>query len=196
MFQIFEHPWGLLITAAVVVLILLIIRSFSPDKHRRWQWFLPLLIVAAAFGLDHFIQTDAEKIKALIKTAVTAFEEENPDAIEQLISPYYHDSFHGSKQHLMSYCRATLSRPLVEENITRIGKIEFSSPNTTATATFTVRIRFDQESYIYSFKREMFTRVQLNLQKEPDNRWLINRAEILAVDLQQAGWKDIKQTSW
>jgi hypothetical protein len=96
----------------------------------------------------------------------------------------------------MSYCRATLSRPLVEENITRIGKIEFSSPKTTATATFTVRIRFDRESYIYSFKREMFTRVQLNLQKEPDNRWLINRAEILAIDLQQAGWKDIKQPSW
>lgn len=196
MFQVFEHPWGLLITAAIVVLILLIIRSFSPDKCRWWQWFLPLLIVAAAFGLDYFVQTDTEKIKSLIKTATTAVEEEDPDAIEQLISPYYHDSFHGSKQHLMSHCRGTLSRPLVEENITRIGKIEFSSPKTTATATFTVRIRFDQESYIYNSKREMFTKVQLNLQKEPDNRWLINRAEIVAVDLQPFGWKDIKQIVW
>jgi hypothetical protein len=196
MFQVFEHPWGLLITAAVVALILLIIRSISPDKCRWWQWFLPLLIAAAAFGLDYFIQTDTEKIKSLIKTATTAVEEEDPDAIEQLISPYYHDSFHSSKENLMSHCRRTLSGPLVEENITRIGKIEFSSPKTTAKATFTVRIRFDQESYIYDFKREMFTKVELDLQKEPDDRWLITRAEILAVDLQPFGWKDIKQTVW
>jgi len=196
MFQVSENPWGLLIIAAVAALILLIIRSVSPDKCRWWQWFLPLLIAATAFGLDYFIQTDTEKVKLLIKTVAMAVEEENPDAIEQLISPYYRDSFHPSKQHLMSHCRRTLSGPLVEENIIRTGKIEFSSPKTTAKATFTVRIRFDQESYIYDFKREMFTKVELNLQKEPDSRWLISRAEILAVDLQQAGWKDIKQTGW
>ncbi|MHC4394978.1 MAG: hypothetical protein ACYS1A_04920 [Planctomycetota bacterium] len=196
MFQIFEHPWGLLITAAVATLILLIIRAVLPDKRRWWQWLLPLLIAVAAFGLDYLVQTDTEKIKALMKIAATAVEEENPDAIEPLISPYYRDSFHPSKQRLMSYCRTTLSRPLIEEGIMRMGKIEFSSPATTATAIFTVRIRFDQQSYIYDFKREMFVKVKLDLQKEPDSRWLIRRSEIIAVDLQPTGWKDIKQASW
>ena len=194
MFQIFEHPWGLLITAAVVALILLIIKSAFPQKHHWWQWLAPVLIVAAAFGLDYFVRTDTEKIRTLIKTAAKAVEEENPGAIEPLISPYYRDSFHNSKQRLMNHCRSTLSRPLVEENITRIGKIEFSSPKTTATATFTVRIRFDQQSYAYELKREMFTRVKLDLQKEPDSRWLIKRAEIVAIDLQPADWKTIEQS--
>ncbi len=196
MFQIFEHPWGLLITAGTVALIILIIRTVFPDKHRWWHWLLPLLIAAAAFGLDYLVQSDTEKIRALIITVAKAVEEENPDAIEPLISPYYRDSLHRNKQRLMSKCRSTLAQPLVEENITRIGKIEFSSPKTTATATFTVRIRFDQQSQIYGFKREMFTKMNLDLQKEPDARWLIKRAEIAAIDLRPATWKDIKQPRW
>ena len=196
MFQIFEHPWGLLITAGAAALIILIIRSVFPDKHRWWHWLLPLLIAAAALGLDYFVQSDTEKIRALIRTAAKAVEEENPDAVEPLISPYYRDSFHNSKQHLMSKCRSTLAQPLVEQNITRMGKIEFSSPKTTATATFTVRIRFDQQSYIYGFKREMFTKMNLDLQKESDARWLIKRAEIVAIDLRPATWKDIKKPAW
>lgn len=196
MFRIFEHPWGLVITAAIALLILLIIRSLFPEKFHWWHWLVPLLIAAAAFGLDYLVQTDIEQIQALIKTASKAVEDENPDAIEPIISPYYRDSFHGDKQRLMSHCRSVFSRPLVEENIARTGEIEFSSPKTAAAATFTVRVRFDQQSYVYELKREMFTKVKLDLQKEPDNRWLIKRAEIVAIDLRPAGWKDIKQGGW
>ncbi len=194
MFDIFEQPWTLLVVAIVTLLVMLIVRRISPEKKHWWQWFLPVLIAAAAFGLDFLVQTDLEKINAVIDTGVKAVEEENPDAIEQIISDNYGDSYHNTKDDLMYHCRARLSEPLVEKNIKRIVAIDVSPPK--ATAILTVRIVFDKRSYVYqSFKRLMLTKVKLDLQKEQD-KWLINRAEVLEIDMQPADWRHIKQVSW
>ena len=69
--------------------------------------------------------------------------------------------------------------------------MEVLSPK--ATATLTVRTVFEKQSYVYqSFKKEVFTKVKLDLQKELDNGWLINRIEILEVDRQPVNWQHIK----
>lgn len=186
MFNIFEQPWTLLIGAVLVLFVLLIVRS-----RGRWLWLLPVILAGAAFGLDFLVQTDTEKIKAVIVTATRAVENENPDAIELLLSDSYRDSRHNTKKALMSRCRAKLTEPLVEKNITRILAIEKSGPK--ATALFTVRTVFDKRSYVYqSFKTLMFTKVKLDLQRQLDNRWLISRAEILEIDRQPADWRHIR----
>jgi hypothetical protein len=217
MSDIFEQPWTLLITAIVVLLVMLIVRRIFPEKRRSWQWLLPCFLGVAAFGLDLLVKTDTEKIKAVIHTAVKAVEKENPDAVEPIISANYRDSYHNTKKALMHHCRTTLSQPLVEKNITRILAIEIPpvetgllprrgsgtagrhgwQPKTTATAIFTVRIVFDKQSYVYqNFRRIMLTKLKLDLQKQPDNRWLINRAELLEIGTQPVKWQDIKQISW
>ena len=191
MLDIFENPLALLTAAIVALLIVLILRRVSPDKRHWWQWFLPVFLAAAAFGLDILVQTDAEQINAVINTGVKAVEEENPDAIGTIISEDYRDSYHHTKKTLMNHCRARLSQPLVDRAIKRILSIQVSPP--AATAILTVRMIFDRESYVYqSFKREMLIKIKLALQKEQDGRWRINRAEILEIDRQPAKWQNIR----
>ena len=191
MFNIFEKPWGLLLAAIIVLIAILMVRTIWPGKRHWWQWLLPAFLVAVAFGLDFLVQTDTEKINAVINTAVKAIEEENCDAIEAIISDNYRDSYHKTKRDLMYHCRLRLSKPLVERNIKRIVAIEISAAK--ATAVFTVRIIFDKRSYVYQqYKREMFIKIKLDLQKEQDNRWLISRAEILAIDRLPAKWQYIR----
>ena len=195
MVNIFDQPWTLLIAAILTLPVLLIFRRILPEKQRWWQWLLPALLAVAAFGLDFLVQTDTEKITAVIKTGTKAVEEENPDAIEAIIADNYRDSYHNTKQSLMRHCTAKLSGPLIEKAVTRIVSIEVSPPK--ATAIFTVRILFDKQSYVYqSFKSQMLTKVKVDLQKEPDNKWIINRAELLEIDLQPANWKNIEKANW
>ncbi len=194
MFNIFQQPWTLLVTAILVLLVMLMLRSILPEKRHWWQLALPLFLGLAAFGLDLLIKTDLEKIRAVIDTAVKAVEEETPDAIEAIIAEGYRDWRHNTKEDLMYYCRTLLSEPLVEKNIKRIVEIEIEEPK--AIAVFTVRTVFDKQSYLYDLKRLMLTKMKLNLQKQPDNQWLINRAEVLEIDKQPVNWKNIKQATW
>lgn len=190
MWNVFEHPWCLIIVSVLTLFVVMIIRSALPQKHRWWHFALPVVVIAAAFGLDFLVQTDTELIKIVISTAVKAVEDENPDAIESVIAENYRDSKHRSKRRLIAHCASTFSQPLIDKIIKRIVSLEISSPN--ATAVLTARVLFDKESEIYQgFRREMFTKVKLELQKQPDKNWLISRAEILEIDLQPARWKDI-----
>jgi hypothetical protein len=195
MFNVFEHPWGLITAAAVAVLVLLILRSVAPEKCRWWLWLLPVFLVIAAFGLDFLVEIDLEKINAVIGKGVKAVETENPDAIETIIADNYTDSFHSSKIALIEHCGEILSGPLIEKAIERTVSVDIQPPK--ASAIFTVRVLFDKRSFIYqNFKQQMVTEVQADLRKQPDGRWLISRVELLKIDLQPIKWQSIKQADW
>jgi hypothetical protein len=193
MFNVFEKPWGLLTIAVVVLLILLMVRRILPEKRHWWQLLLPALLTIAAFGLDRLIQTDLEKINAVIDIAVKAAEQENPDAIEPIISEDYSDLHHETKKALILDFGRTFSEPLIEKNIKRILQIKMSPSKTTAEATFTVRIVFDKRSYVYqsSYKRIMLAKVRVCLRKEQD-KWLINQADLLELDRQPFDWQHVR----
>jgi hypothetical protein len=193
MFNVFEKPWGLLTLAVVVLLILLMVRRILPEKHRWWQLLLPALLAVAAFGLDRLVQTDLEKINAVIDIAVKAAEQENPDALEPIISEDYSDQYHETKKALILHFGRTFSEPLIEKNIKRILQIELSPSKTTAEATFTVRVVFDKRSYVYqqTYKQIMLAKVKVHLQKEQD-KWLINQADLLELDRQPFDWQHVR----
>lgn len=194
MWNFCEQPWTLIAAAVITLIVLLAMRSQIQEKKRLYLWLLPILIAAAALALDYFIKTDLEKINEVIDTTTNAVQDENPQAIEPLIAENYSDSYHSSKKELIYYCRRKLSEPIIEKNIKRIISIDISDSH--ATATFTVRIIFDQQSYIYqTFVRLILTKVKIDLEKQ-DDRWLITRAELLEVDMQPFTWKDIKQATW
>ena len=190
MLNLFEQPWTLLILAVAIFFVTLIIRRIVPEKCPWWQLLLPVLLSIAAFGLDWLVETDTEKIKKLINVGIKAVEEENSDGIDAIISADYHDSYHNTKEDLMRYCRSLLNQPLVDKNIRRYVVMRVSVPE--ATAFVTVWTVFDKESYVYEYQRNMLTKLRLNLKKQQDKSWLINRAEILEVNNQRAGWKHIK----
>jgi hypothetical protein len=194
MFDVFEHPWGLLTVAAVVALILLILRSVAPQKCHWWLWLLPAFLVIAAFGLDYLVETDLEKINAVIGRGVKAVQTGNLNAIETTIADDYRDSYHNSKSALMEHCRDILSESLIEKCIKRTVSVDIQPPK--ATEIFTVRILFDKRSIIYqNFKQHMMMEVQADLEKQPNGRWLINRVELLKIDFQPTKWQSIKQTN-
>lgn len=191
MFNIFEHPWGLLAVAILTVLVVWVLGCIFPQKRRWWQWLIPVLIAASAFGADRLVKTDTEKIKAVIKTGTKAVEEENQDAIKAILSENYSDSLHYNKVQMMRHCRIKLSVLLIKKTYTRFVSIDISG--TVATAVFTVRIILDPQSYAaQGFKTQMLLKLQTELKKR-NERWLISRVELVTIDLQPATWKGIQQ---
>jgi len=191
MFNIFEKPWTLIGIAVLVLLGLLQFRSIFTEKRRWWQWLVPALLAVAAFGLDFFVKTDLEKIRAVIKTGIKAVEQENPSGIEAIIADDYSDSYHNTKADLIAHCRKELSRSAVEKNKKANLLIEMSPPQ--ATAVLTVWTRFNKESYIaQNYKQLFLIKVNLYLQKQFEKRWLIYRAELLELDRQPVNWRQIR----
>ncbi|MBW8041601.1 MAG: hypothetical protein FVQ85_16620 [Planctomycetes bacterium] len=179
---------GLAIAALLTLQIIHIIQTY---QRRRWQWFLPIILIGTAFGLDSLVKSDLEKINSLIVTVRKATEQENCDAIEALISADYSDSFHNAKEDLMNHCRRLLSEPLVRKNNKMGLNIEILPPK--ASVILTVIIHFEKESWVFREYRPFVTlKIELDLQKEQDKRWLINRAEVREIGGHPFSWRDIR----
>ena len=185
---VIQASLGLGITALLAFMIIHIIATY--EQH-RWQWFVPLALAFAAFGLDFIVRTDLEQINVLIKTARKASEQEDFDAIAALISTDYSDSFHNTKDDLMNHCRRLLSEPLIEKT-RKIGmEIDISLPK--AEVTFRSIIHFEKQSHVYkNYRPFVGFKIRLDLQKERDKRWLINRTEVLEIGGQPFKWRDIR----
>jgi len=181
----------LLVLAIAALVTLQIVHIILTYERHLWQWFLPIILVVAAFGLDFIVKTDLEKINTLIRIARKATEQEDFDTIEELISADYSDSFHNTKDALMKHCRRLLSEPLVEKTRKTGMQVEISSPK--AEVTLTAIIHFEKQSRIYiEYRPFVILKIRLDLQKEQNKRWLINRAEILEVDRRPVNWRDIR----
>jgi len=155
MLDIFDQPWTLIGVAVLVFFGVLTYRSIFPEKKSRLQWLLPLFVIAAAFGTDYIVQTDLEKIYAVINTGMKAVTNEDYQTIETIISENYSDSYHNSKESLMADCRRQLSQNSVEK-IKKTGQlINISVPN--AKAAVFIIMTFDKDSYVsqisYRFSR-------------------------------------------
>jgi hypothetical protein len=192
MLNIFEQPWTLLGVSVIALLVILTVRSVWPERRHWWQLLIPVAIAAAGFGLDFLVQTDLEKINALIDIGIEAVEKEDCNAIEAIIAGNYRDSFHNTKGDLMSHCRMQLTPGLVTKNKKRACLVELSPP--TATATLFVLLTFDKDSYIsreYN-KSFMLVKVKLYLEKQSNKGWLISRVEVLEIDRLQVDWRQIR----
>jgi hypothetical protein len=181
---------AVLLLAVAALLTLQIIHIIQTYERRRWQWFLPIVLIAAAFGLDMLVKTDLEKINTVISTIRKASEQEDCNAIGALISADYSDSFHNTKDALMNHCRRLLSEPLVEKSRQLGIKREITPPR--ADVTLTVKVEFDEQSRYREYQSFVILKIDVDLQKEQDKRWFINRAEILEVNKQPVSWRDIR----
>jgi len=191
MFNFFEQPYTLIGAAVLVLFGMLTFRSVLPEKRRWWQLLVPAFVAAAAFGLDFAVETDLEKINAVINTGIKAVEEEDLVAIEAIIAEDYRDSHHNTKTDLMRHCRTQLSQSLVEKNKKRACLVQLSVP--TATATLFATIIFEKNSYVaQNYKAWLMVQARLSLQKQPDKTWLINRIEIVELDRQPTNWSHIR----
>jgi hypothetical protein len=185
----------LVVPLAILILLIyeasLVIRAILVDKKLWWLWVIPVLIAIIGLGLDTLIKTDLEIIRAVIYTGARAVENESPAQIETIIAENYRDSTHRSKDSLISRCRNILSRPMVEKIIPRIASIIVESP--IAKVVCTSQISFDSKSYVSQYYMQgMLIRTEIELQKQPNDQWLISSIEIVQINLQPASWSDIR----
>jgi len=187
MWNICEQPWTLLGAAVLVLFGVLTFRSIWYEKRRSWQWFLPAGVAVLAVGLDLGVTTDLEKVNLVIKTGLKAVEAENCTAIARLIADDYQDSYHKSKESLLSQCRARLVPPAVQK-IRRISaKVEVAPPD--AKVMVTMWMTFDKDSFwAQAYKPTALISVELYLRKQPNKTWLVNRAEVREVDKTPVNW--------
>jgi hypothetical protein len=186
MMNIFEQPWLLLIVAGVVFIGLAIFRDLLPPKRALAFWFLPVAIVIAALAIDFLVETDKEKIKAVLAKACRAVANEDIESAEPLIWKNYSDSIHPTKQILLNHFQLRLSEPVIEKIVPAIVSLDIKPPN--ATVVFTARVMFDPKGPVYEYRKIMLFKAQADLIKEGDE-WFFSKAEILTIDLQTAGWK-------
>ena len=191
MFDIFQQPWTLVGAAVLVLFGMLTFRSVLPEKRRWWQLLVPAFLAVSAFGLDLLVQTDLEKIHAVINAAMRAVEHEDCNALETVIAEDYRDSYHDTKAHLIIHCRRQLSQTLIEKGRKTGLLIDVSEQN--ATATLFALVTFDKDSSIsQNYKSFLLIKAEIRFQKQRDRRWLINRVEMLELDRQPVNWRHIR----
>jgi hypothetical protein len=194
MWNVFEQPWTLLVTAAVLLLLVACIRPFVNEKYKRRLWLIPILVAVMGPMLDLAVYTDREKIEDVIDTGVTALENEDCDAIASIISPNYKDSMHYNKETLISECRLYLQPPAIDKVIDSI--LDMNIAGNTATVTVLDRIFFDEENKLFSPIRLVLVKARIELEKGSEGNWLVSRTEILAVNNQPSQWEKVDYGNW
>jgi len=122
---------------------------------------------------------------------IKAVANEDYRTIESLISENYSDSYHNSKESLMADCRQQLSQNLVEKSKKTGQLITISGPK--AKVVVFLLITFAKDSYVsQNFVSFLQMKAEINLQKQTNNKWLINRIEIREINRQPTGWNQIR----
>ena len=189
MSQIFETPWPVLTVALIALAVVVIIRQTWPDKHRWWQLFIPAVLAVGGFGLEHFIETDYEKIESIIESGKRAVISQDVGGIASIVSPDYSDSRHRSKDALMGFCRDLLSQPFVERIKKQQEQITISAPD--AEAELSVRLHLHPQNPYALGGTLMYVKMKLYLAKTPYGNWLISRTEIISINNQPFGWGSV-----
>lgn len=195
MLNVFEQPWTLVGVAVVVLFGIFTFRSVFPEKRHWWQFLVPILVVALAFGLDGIVQTDLEKIDAVIAKGVRAVKDEDVRVIGSILSDRYSDSYHSTKQQLLDHFKRVLSEPLVA-NHKETGRLVDIKGREATVVLFTT-LTFEKNSHVaQNYVSFLMTKSKLYLQKSPDpsgdDKWLIRRIEVLELNRQPANWGYIR----
>lgn len=194
MWNVFEQPWTLLVTAAILLLFVAVIRLFVNEKYKQLLWLIPILVALMGPALDLAVYTDREKIKDVLDTGVTALENEDCDAIASIIAGSYSDSIHSDKADFMRSCRNIIQPPMVSKIYASI--LDMNISGNSASVNMLNRIFFDEKSDYIEFAKLILVNVQIELEKGPGGNWLVSQTEILAVNNQTSDWKKVDYSNW
>lgn len=187
--NIFQTPIPLIIVAVVVLMTVTIFRRARPQKRKWWQLLLPAIVLLAALGADFLFRTDHEKIDLIIKTGKEAAVAGDIEQIEKIISPDYRDSFHDSRERIVGFCCRALSTLPVEKIKKRYCIIEISGAG--AAAEMEVAVHLRQQSAYAAAGNMVFVKLKLYFIRTANKQWLVNSSQILEVNKQPWGWKNM-----
>lgn len=190
MLNIFQSPWPLVVVAVITWMVLVILAQSRFDIKKLWQFLVPLIIIASAFGIDYLIKTDGEKIHQLITDAKLAIVTQTPDLIEPLIADDYSDSFHTSKDKLMAHAQLVMNRDIVEKITAQFSEISIASG--TATGKFSFIVKINKDSPMAMLAGAASVKMDVTFEKAPNRNWYIKSSELTELNNQSVGWGQIK----
>lgn len=188
MWNVFEQPW--LLTAIAIGSFLLIgtLRSLFP-KIKAWVRIVPVLILLAAFGLDYGVQTDHEQVVTTLNKLLRAAEQQDAQAIGLLVSTDYQDSYHSSKQRLMSHLKSRFSGPIFEK-IKKLSLDVAPFQGNIASAALNSTVVFDSNSTVAQLVgKSLIARVEFQLTEQANGQWLLSNMELREVNRQPVNWR-------
>ncbi len=189
MTNIFQTPWLLLFVSLVLLLIIAVWRQSYPEKQRWWQLLLPLSVAVIAFGLDHFVKTDREKVKQVIKCARDAVVTEDADRLGTTVSADYSDRSHNSRDNLVRFMRSFFTTTKIDKAPQTTGQIVVDAP--TATAENVYRVHVEPNSAYTQAASLYYVKVRIRLRKNANAQWLITNLELLELNFQPFHWRDL-----
>lgn len=185
MLNIAENPI-LLITIAVFTFCSLVIFS---NIAKSWKILIPLAIALLGVGIDHFVETDYEKIDSLIISTKDAFVAQDIEIITRNISTDYKDSLHKNKAELVSKFKSVLRKPVATKIKFMYKNIEAS--NNSALVTIKPVVHIDPQSRYGGFGSPVIVKLSFSLVKEMDD-WKLISSELLEINNQPVNWRVAK----
>jgi hypothetical protein len=190
MWNPFEYPFVGIGIGLLTFIGFWIFRVVRPEKKQKWHYLVPLGIYIAAFGLAYLVQTDNEKVQAVVNQGIRAFEHQQIEPITGIIAENYSDSLHSSKEYILAYCQAMFQYAAVEKVtfFSRKSNIEGNK----ATILFEAMVKFREQSQIAQMgKPFIIVKARFYFGKTADKKWLINSSEILELDRNPMDWNQI-----
>ncbi|MFI4913054.1 MAG: hypothetical protein ACIAQZ_15450 [Sedimentisphaeraceae bacterium JB056] len=175
----FESPWILIITAVALFCAITLFRNIMPDKKRWWQMLIPLIVLAAAFGIDYFVQTDREQIEARIVQARDAVLNRQPQVVISMIDQDYDGQHRYDRRIITQKCQEYFGRPFAEK--IRINYNEITVNGNEATSELNTTVHFDDASQAGEYFELAIIEAEIGFIKRNDE-WMVKSVVIEKVN--------------
>jgi hypothetical protein len=189
MWNVTEAPWLGLILAGVAFSVVMMIRQAAPDKRNWKQLAIPLLILAISLGLDYFIRTDREKIEGVFRQARRMAVKKDFSDFNRIFSPQYQDSRNRTREELRQFCEESLSMSSLSS--VRVRSQELDIRGTEATGDIRLRVWLHYRGEELEVQTPYWVRLRGEFARQPDGEWRIISTEIVSVNDDPMGWREI-----
>lgn len=189
MYDIFQSPWVLIGVSAAVWLVAAIIRVMFPEKKHWWHMAAAVVIFAAAFGVDYFVQTDREKIDSLIDRGIEATVAADVEGVGAIIGDNYADRVHKSKADFVDTCRAYFRRPTVESIKRSYYKVTITGIS--AVVDMNAVVHLAGENSEMPTIQMIPVKLKIACTRNGEKDWTVSSADLVEMNNNPVNWNDI-----
>lgn len=189
MTNVFENPWLMLTLAAISIIPVYFVRQAKPEWGYR-PLLIPILLAALGFGLDYAVQTDSEKIHAIIRTCRQAAVTGDIAPIEEVLCDNYDDGFHRGREDFLNSARRAISQAAVSR--VRFQTMELTLEGQRAVMELDAVVHLDPQSQYAAYGSLVFVSLRVEFAKLPTDQWCIRGVGITSVNNQRVNWGAVR----
>lgn len=185
MTNVFENPWLLLTLSVLALVPAAIVRQAKPQWGYR-PMLIPLLLAGLGFALDYAVQTDKEKILAIIQNCRTAATEGQIHHLSESVCQTYDDGYHRSKSLFIAAAERIITRASISK--VRFQKIDLNIENTRAVVEMDTVVHLNPDSQYAAFGSLIFVSLRMECTRQPSGQWCIISTGVTSVNNQPTNW--------